>query len=337
MIQPPRGKWRPSLSLIVFSVLLAVFVLPFLVVGFMVYTGSSNVSLSLSMAPALGLAIVVVAGVGFVFVRAVTRPIGELTERTRRLMDGDRCAIAPLAWHGSREIAALSYGLFSMADGLFSRAEHISTFATHATHEIKSPLSSIRGAVELLLEDTGDMPADDRRRFLENMNADCARITLLLERMQELARADNPLDQGESTVERAIAGLRARFSNLTLDISGAIDQSVAIPLESLEIVLSHLIENAEQHGAGHVRVLATVDDNCLQITVTDDGNGVSCANEDRIFDLFFTTRRDGGGTGLGLGIVRTLLRAHNGDIVLLGNAAVKGAAFNIFIPLFLSK
>lgn len=220
-----------------------------------------------------------------------------------------------------------------MADGLFDRSDYISTFATHVSHEIKTPLTSIRGALELVRDADDQMSVMDRRRFLENALADTARMTLLLERLQELARADNVRDDGESSLESVLCGLRARFPAIELEFEGAVTKPVALSATNLEIVFSNLLVNAGQHDATRVGVVAEIDGDHLRVALSDNGHGVSAGNENRIFDLFFTTRRDAGGTGMGLGIVRTVLRAHGGEIGLIKPSAASGAAFQIALPL----
>jgi signal transduction histidine kinase len=100
--------------------------------------------------------------------------------------------------------------------------------------------------------------------------------------------------------------------------------------ENAAIVFGHLIDNARRHGAGRVSVHVRTEGGMTQVRVADDGEGVSAANRAQVFEPFFTTRRASGGTGMGLGIVRALMRAHGGDIVLAQSA--QGAAFDLVFP-----
>ena len=81
--------------------------------------------------------------------------------------------------------------------------------------------------------------------------------------------------------------------------------------------VSNLADNALRHGSSSLEVSAVRQDNRLKVTVSDDGEGVSPNNRTRIFDSFFTTRRDSGGTGMGLAIVRAMLDAHGGAVRLV--------------------
>jgi signal transduction histidine kinase len=115
-------------------------------------------------------------------------------------------------------------------------------------------------------------------------------------------------------------------------ISCAEDRNAAAKIipEVLEMVFTNLIDNSRQNGADRVEIVVETDGGNVSVLVADNGQGISHANADKIFTPFFTTHRDEGGTGLGLGIVRSLLKAYGGDIEL--TPADKGAAFTLTIP-----
>jgi len=101
--------------------------------------------------------------------------------------------------------------------------------------------------------------------------------------------------------------------------------------ENANIVFGHLADNSVRHGATQLSISAQAEGDKLVVRVADNGAGVSAGNRGRIFDPFFTTRRAEGGTGMGLGIVRALLRSHGGDIAL--DASSEGAAFRVTLPI----
>jgi signal transduction histidine kinase len=92
--------------------------------------------------------------------------------------------------------------------------------------------------------------------------------------------------------------------------------------EKALIVLSHLTDNAIRHNAKTVRLEAVEEDTSIRLTVSNDGDPISEANREKIFDAFFTTRRDTGGTGMGLAIVRAVMTSHSGSIRLLPSNSV---------------
>ena len=269
--------------------------------------------------------------IGYVFLRTLTRPIHELIRRTEQIRSGDRAAVRPLAHHGTREIAKLSDSFLDMAQNLFDRSDYIATFTAHVSHELKSPLTSIQGAAELMRDNGDAMSEPERAKFLGNIVSDTERLTALVRRLRELAKADNPELGGKTRVGAVVALLRESSRPLGLEATGEPDAEIAMSEENAGIVLSHLADNAAQHGASGLRIhVEPQAQGLVSITVADDGAGISDGNRSRIFDPHFTTRRESGGTGMGLSIVDSLLRAHGGSIRLLPTAA--GSAFEISIP-----
>lgn len=327
MIAPP-DKWRPSLPMVtagMIAVALAVAVSGFAIVRLNIHAAPE-----VELATALALALLAACAVGFVFVRAISRPLSELAERARQIESGDTAAIGPLERHGTRELAALSERFMSMAQSLSSRSNYVRTYSRHVSHELKTPITAIRGAAELLL-DNDAMPAEQRRRFLANILADVERMTELLERLNQQALAETASPGGAARLCEVLQALRGRFPTLEITLAEEGVRSLAAAPESLLLVLEHLAANAQQHGAARLRIAASAENGSARLLVEDDGRGVSAGNRERVFDPFFTTRRDEGGTGMGLTIVRSMLEAHEGEIRLLESA--QGARFELRIPL----
>ena len=201
------------------------------------------------------------------------------------------------------------------------------------SHELKSPLTSIQGAAELLREDVDspDMDDEDRRKFLDNIIADAGRLAAIAGRLRDFARAENPVALGATKLGDTIAGLRPAYASLDIDARGELDVPMRISEENATIVFSNLADNAAHHGSSRLDLIATRRDRSLLIKVSDNGEGVSPNNRAQIFDSFFTTRRDSGGTGMGLAIVRAMLDAHGGAIRLIDSEV--GTAFELTIPI----
>jgi signal transduction histidine kinase len=272
--------------------------------------------------------------IGFLFHRTITEPMRELIERTNLIGKGDRDALRPLKRHGTSEFARLSQSFLQMARRLNARTSFISTFATHVSHELKSPLTSIQGAAELLRDDidaaSPAMTEQDRRKFLDNIIADTDRLTKISIRLRDFARAEDPVALGAAKLSGTIAALRSAFAALDISASGDLDTPMRISEENAYIVFSNLADNATRHCSSTLDLSAMRQGNLLLIKVADDGEGVSPNNRTQIFDSFFTTRRDSGGTGMGLAIVRAMLEAHGGTIRLLDSE--RGTAFELTMP-----
>lgn len=266
----------------------------------------------------------------------ITRPVRQLIEQARRAARGQRNAVIPLRHPVTREIAELSDTVAAMAQTLESRAQYIRDFATHVSHEFKTPLTAIQGAVELLRDHAESMSVEERARFLDNLGRDAQRLEHLVRRLLELARADM-MQAGTECADLA-AVLTAttahhRERGLHIELATPLPAAhVAIGAETLDSILGTLLDNARQHGGETVRVRlsAQAHGDRMEIDVADDGSGISAANAERVFEPFFTTGRGQGRTGLGLSIVRALLAAHRGGIDLLPTA--RGTAFRITLP-----
>jgi two-component system, OmpR family, sensor histidine kinase CreC len=265
--------------------------------------------------------------IGFVFWRTITRPIHQMIGYMRAIGVAGRDAIRAPAHHGTRELAMLSQGFLDMAERLYDRTDYIATFAAHVSHELKSPLTSVRGAAELLRDSGMDMSERERRKFLDNVIADAQRLTILLDRLRELARADNPQAGGSTTTTLApvVAATRNAFSGLSIEAEGCLDQAVGMSADNATIIFSHLADNAARHEAKTLRIRAYRTADMISVAVMNDGEPIADNNRDKIFVPFFTTRRESGGTGMGLEIVRSMLRAHRGSIHLV--AADDGVTF----------
>ena len=280
------------------------------------------------LALAAALVLLAVALAGAILHRAIASPVKHLVARAGALARGDRAALAPLVTHGAAEFARLADAQAAMAAALYRRSDYLSTFARHVSHELKSPLTAIRGAAELMRE--ADMTAQERDRFLANIEADAARLDGLLARLRELARAELAPQIGAAAPREALARVARARPALTTQFRGA-QEAVAMAAEPLDIVLGQLCDNALSHGATRVAVVASVENGRVALHVADDGAGVAPAHRARLFEPFFTTRRESGGAGMGLAILRALIEAHGGSIAF-DAAHEGGAAFRVFLP-----
>ena len=282
------------------------------------------------VAAAVLLVLAAASAIGFTFVRTIARPMRELAAKAEQITGGRSEAIGPLRRHGTRELASLAQSFMTMAKRLSDRSDYLSSFANHVSHELKTPLTAIKGAAELMRDAESTMTHEQRERFLSNVLTDAERISALLDRLREMARADNPELGGAIDLAAVGQGLRERFADVSIALEGEGAPPMAMSGENAQIVFGHLVDNSVRHGATAVTISAREEAGQLRVEVRDNGAGVSPGNRTRIFDPFFTTRRAEGGTGMGLGIVRALLRAHGGDIALADSTA--GATFVLTLP-----
>jgi len=222
-----------------------------------------------------------------------------------------------------------------------SRAELVSSVA----HELRSPLTSVKGFTATLLAKWDRFTDAQKRLMLETVEADADRVTRLITELLDIGR----IDSGRLQIRRvpidmpAVVGRHVR----SLVAAGQDDSRFLVraqpglgelwaDADKLDQILGNLLDNAVRHGAGLITVLiepATLAGHGAlgtAVTVTDEGAGVPDAVASRVFTKFWRTgTRDG--TGLGLYIVRGLVQAHGGS-VLLGRSEVGGALFRFALP-----
>ncbi|MFK0300330.1 sensor histidine kinase [Brevundimonas sp. NPDC090276] len=265
--------------------------------------------------------------------RGIARPIEALRRVARDVTHGGG-AVPPPPATAAVEIRDLYEDFGRMAEAVDRRSRYLRDFAAAVSHEFKTPLAGIQGAVELLQDHADDMEAVQRRRFLGNIASDARRLSDLVTRLLDLARADmaRPEVGAAVDVRRVVARIAdALKGGLTIRIDLPTDlPRVAVPEATLEMALTILLENSRQVGAAEVRITARVEADQVRLGVADDGPGIAQGDRGRIFEPFFTTRRSEGGAGLGLSIAQSLLRANHAELVLA--SATTGAVFEIALP-----
>jgi len=275
----------------------------------------------------------VIAVLAMLVARGIARPIEKLSEAARAVTTGGG-TLPPAPATAAVEIRTLYEDFGLMAGAVDRRSRYLRDFAAAVSHEFKTPLAGIQGAVELLQDHGETMETAQRRRFLDNIAADARRLSALVTRLLDLARADMARPEATLSVDvvpPVSKAVDARAGDLDITVDLGDPPPVATPPATLEMVVSTLLENSRQAGAARVEVTARIEDRTLILTVADDGPGVPPGDADRVFEPFFTSKRSEGGAGLGLSIAASLLAASRASIRL--KPTTSGATFEVSLPM----
>jgi signal transduction histidine kinase len=263
--------------------------------------------------------LVVTPAITYLLSHAISSPVRMLTRSAEAIARGEPAEPFVPGPFAPRELRVLSASIERMTAQLRERASYVLEFASNVTHELKTPITAIAGAVELLQDQAHPMSEEQRQRFLANVAEDARRMERLVHRLLQLARIQNVPDEIEQIdVARFLEALVARHdAPIRLELAPELP-ALAMNRDHLEAAVRNLIDNAIRHGAGKpIDVSARVsDDRRISIGVRDRGPGIREAHRARIFDRFFTTRRDEGGTGLGLSIVKAVADTRGGRVEL---------------------
>jgi two-component system sensor histidine kinase ChvG len=266
----------------------------------------------------------------------ISRPLERLSRAARGIAAGEQGVTIPVG--GGGEIGELSRSFSEMTQKLEARQRYITEFAADVAHEFKSPLTSIRGAAELLAEGAADDP-EARRRFLGNIELDAARLDRLVSRLLELSRIEASEEQPQmvdlaALCRRAIDRSRTPDGEIVLSYTATV-HLVRAREGDLETALLNLLDNAQRFSPAGVPVELSVRGQrgapAVEISVTDRGPGILPEHLPRIFERFYTTDAERDGTGLGLAIVRSVAMAHGGSVEV-AKPEGGGATFLVRLP-----
>jgi PAS domain S-box-containing protein len=222
-----------------------------------------------------------------------------------------------------------------------SRLASVGELASGVAHEINNPLTAVIGYAHLLLE-RKDVP-EDIRRDVEVINEGAQRVAGIIKKLLVFARQTKPertyVDINEiinTTLELRAYSLQGNNVKVVLQFDPDLPLTVADPGQ-LQQVFLNLIINAETevklaHGGGKLAIKTEQIDDNIRVSFKDNGLGIAKENLERIFNPFFTTRRVGQGTGLGLSVCHGIVTEHKGRIWAESNLG-KGATFILELPI----
>lgn len=221
-----------------------------------------------------------------------------------------------------------------------------------ASHEFKTPITSIRGSVETLLRVDAQWEESFKQELLEGIHEDIGRIQDLIDDWLDISKIESGamrINPQPLRVEAVVESAMRRLPQQASDTHTQFEVSVAedIPLIygdklRLEQVLVNLFTNAVRYNEEHplIRISARADERYVRLAVQDNGIGIAEEHLDKLFDRFYrvdvSSSRQTGGTGLGLAICKGIMQAHGGGIQVASKLGV-GSMFTLTIPRFLGE
>lgn len=279
--------------------------------------------------------------------RYLTKPITQIKNAAQDIVDGD--VDRQIDLDRNDEFGKLATSLNQMAGKLREDTERIKLFAekqrqffADITHEIRNPLHTISGSLEMLEVD--GLPEEKRKKYHANVKKQVERISRLFKDLLTLQRYDSD----ESFIEKKEFDLseigthmaewyedKAAAKGINLQVSTHSCKAMGDP-GKIEQVVDNLVSNAVKYtNEGSIKVDYYLDGKQVIVEVKDTGIGISEEHLDRLFDRFYRTdkarSRDKGGTGLGLSVVKSILMAHGSDINVESKVG-EGTVFRFRLP-----
>lgn len=278
-----------------------------------------------------------------VFSSALTRRLGQLLDAIHTVREGEYSHRVKMG--GKDEVTRLA-GEFNALTGRLQTTEEVRRrFVSDASHELKTPLASIRLLSDSILQ-TEQMDLDTVREFVGDIGEEAERLQRITEKLLTLTRLDAGVDVEARSVE--VAAVAKRVKHMLLPLAGAGEIVLCTDLEEgvriwaneddLYQILFNLMENGIKYNlpGGRVTLRSRAEGGKAVLTVEDTGVGIPEGDIDKVFDRFYRVdkarSRAAGGTGLGLSIVRDTARRHGGTVEAQRRES-EGTRFLVTFPL----
>jgi len=249
------------------------------------------------------------------------------------------------------EVGQLSRSLNEMTEDLYKRIDIAETFSSDLAHEIRNPLTSLKGASEVL-ENTSD--SEKRKKLIKVISHDVERIERLITDYSQMLKDEASLNRAKmekinlsnvvnSVVEDFNSDLLNSKKNIQIDVNNSSlngSSLVVLGVESkLEQILANLLDNAISFSPPDSKIFVKCDikDKDAQLIIEDEGPGFNEKNIDKVFNRFYSNRPEkfGEHSGLGLNIVKNIIELHGGSIIASNqNGSKKGARIEVLLPIY---
>ncbi len=275
-------------------------------------------------------AAVIMAGVFFIlyfYTKSLFSPVKEMTMAVRRFGEGDFSA--KLNVTEENEFGFLANSINEMATSISETEETRKSFISNVSHELKTPMTTIGGFIDGILD--GTIPPEQQEHYLKIVSMEISRLARLVRSMLNISK----YEAGELTltpesfdiipiVFQTLLNFEKRIDEKNIDIRGLDRDAFAIKADKdlIQQVVYNLVENAVKfvNKGGYIEFLFAENDETTSVTVRNSGEGLKENEISRVFERFYKTDEsrgiDPGGVGLGLSIVRSLIKLHGGTILV---------------------
>ncbi len=288
---------------------------------------------------------VLVAILNYISSGGFIKPLSQLVETIYKITDGKLSERFEVK--GKDEIAVLGTAVNEMTDKLEQEDTSRSEFVSNVSHELKTPLSSIKVLSESILLQDG-APEEMYREFLQDINSEVDRMTNMINDLLSLVKLDSRevgLNLAQTNLRKMLISIMKMLyplaSEKDIELILEADKEVIIDADEtkLSLAVSNLIDNAIKYTpeGGVVKVTLENDSQNAYISVIDSGIGISEEEQSKIFNRFYrvdkTRDRETGGTGLGLAITHQTVLRHGGSVKVTSKEG-SGATFIVRLPLY---
>ncbi len=285
-------------------------------------------------------ALIIALIICYIITKRIAEPIQNLTEASNSVVNGDR-DVKVCTETGFKEFNQLAHSFNYMIKKLDENEQKMRDFVANVSHELKSPLTSIKGFTEALIDGKG-RTEERTQKFLNIMDNESNRLSKLVDNLLILCRSDSNIgiERQRVNIKDALSEVSLGFETkvrekaISIDIvNNSTTNYVMADLNSLKQILINLLDNAVKYSPKNSKVLLLISDSGdnVKISVEDSGPGIPKEDIPYIWDRFYRVDKDRsretGGTGLGLAIVKELVE-KNGGITEVNSQIGKGTTFS---------
>lgn len=271
-------------------------------------------------------------------------PLKEMSEAAKVIAGGD--FEKRLHIDSDDEIGDLAHSFNEMALSLFFQEKRRREFISNISHDLRSPLTSMRGFLQAILD--GTIPPERQEHYLRIVLDESERLAKMANDMLDINKLDDSTASLNITnfnlnelVIKTMYNFEDRAIQNKIKISSEFcnkDIMVKADADKIQRIIYNLVDNALKftHKYGYIKIITEIKDKKVYVSVKDNGKGISKEEQKRVFDRLYkgdkSRGKDKKGSGLGLCIVKEFIKAHNEDITLVSDIG-KGCTFTFTLPL----